>query len=201
MLVDLISGLLGGWGSKPKVAQFHPLSYGQEQSKSIGSNLTNFDQIAALGDKYRQFQSSQMEALLPGYSKNLAKGEADTSKLLDVADQMLSGYLPPDVISQIERSDAFQSLSGGYAGSQMGRNLTARDLGLTSLDLMKQGASMLGQGGNSAQQWAGLARGETLDPMSMFVNPQQEASFDLQNQLLKLGTLQNRFNVDAAPDP
>ena len=60
---------------------------------------------------------------------------------------------------------------------------------------------MLGQGGNSAQQWAGLARGETLDPMSMFVNPQQEASFDLQNQLLKLGTLQNRFNVDAAPDP
>jgi hypothetical protein len=114
---------------------------------------------------------------------------------------MLSGDLPPDVIAQIERSDAYGALSGGYAGSGMSHNLTARDLGLTSLDLMKQGAGMLGQGGNSAQQWASMANQDIMNPASQFVTPQQQQASNMENALLTQQSRQFAFNVAAAPDP
>jgi hypothetical protein len=194
-------GLAGGYGSKPKVAMWKPVSPQTSQSQSLLGNLSNFGDITKLGQQYTDYMTQQQNALLPGYSANLAKGESDTGQLLGDASSMLSGDLPPDVIAQIQRSDAFGAMSGGYAGSEMSHNLTARDLGLNSLQMMQQGASMLGQGGNSAQQWASLAGQDIMNPASQFVTPQQQQAADLQNQLLKLQTLQNKFNVAAAPDP
>lgn len=55
----------------------------------------------------------------------------------------LRGEIPQDVRDQIGRSSAFRALSGGYAGSPMASALTARDLGLTSLDLTKRGSDAL----------------------------------------------------------
>lgn len=60
---------------------------------------------------------------------------------------------------------------------------------------------MVGQGGNSAQQWASLARGNVLEPGSFFTSPMETANFDLQNQILKQQQQQYEFNVAAAPDP
>jgi hypothetical protein len=200
-LSELGFGLAGGFGSRPKVAMFHPINLGSEMGKAIGSDIGAFPQLEQLGKLYSSDLLDQLNTMLPGYSGTLAKGEADTSKLLDVSNQLLTGDLPDDVKSQIERSDAFQALSGGYAGSGMSRSLTARDLGLTSLDLMRQGASMLGQGGNSAQQWAQMAKGNMLDPSSFFITPQQQGQFDLTNTILRQQSLQNKYNQQAAPDP
>jgi hypothetical protein len=56
-------------------------------------------------------------------------------------DSFLQGIIPTDVAAQIARSGASTAnLSGVGGGSQMGQNIAARDLGLTSLGLM-QGAS------------------------------------------------------------
>jgi len=200
-LTNLGLGLAGGYGSKPMVAPWRGVTPQTAQSQSLLGNISNFSDISNLGDLYTQYLTQQQNQLLPGYSANLAKGESDTGQLLDDASSMLSGNLPPDVISQIERSDAFGALSGGFAGSEMSHNLTARDLGLTSLNLMQQGASMLGQGGNSAQQWASMAGQDILNPASQFVTPQQQMSQDNLNAIMQQQTLQNKYNVAAAPNP
>jgi hypothetical protein len=200
-LSELGFGLAGGFGSKPQVAMYRPFNLEAEMGKALGGDIGAFPQLEQLGKLYSSDILNQLNTMLPGYSDTMAKGEAGASKLLDVSSQMLSGDLPQDVKEQIERSDAFQALSGGYAGSGMAHSLTARDLGLTSLDLMKQGASMLGQGGNSAQQWAAMAKGNILDPSAFFVTPQQQGAFDTEQRILRQQSLQNRYNVAAAPDP
>lgn len=195
-------GLLDSiFGKKPKVAKFKPLDYGAEQQKGIGANINAFPQIKQLGNLYQSYLSDQMNQILPGFSNILKTGASTTQEMLDASAPLLKGEIPQDVQDQIQRSSAYQSLSGGYAGSQMSHNLTARDLGLTSLDLMGRGASLAGQGGNAAQRWASLAKGETLDPSSMFTTPQQTAAFDLENRILKQQSQQFGYNVDAAPNP
>jgi hypothetical protein len=189
------------FGKKPQVATWKNQSPQTAQSQSITGNLANFGDIAKLGQQYTDYLTQEQNKLLPGYSANLAKGESDTGQLLGDASSLLGGNLPQDVIDQIQRSDAFGALSGGYAGSGMSRNLTARDLGLTSLDLMKQGASMLGQGGNSAQQWASLASGDIMNPAAEFVSPQQQLAANFQNAELAQQSQQFKYNVAAAPDP
>ena len=189
------------FGSKPKSAKFKPLKPGDEQSKSLLGNIANFDDITKLGDLYRNFITSQEEALLPGYKDTLALGEKATQNILRQGDQLVSGNLPDDVKDQIYRSDAFTALSGGYGGSGMAHSLTARDLGLTSLDLMRQGAEMIGRGGNSAQQWSSMARGDIMNPSSQFLSPEFTANYDLQNRVLHQQSQQNQYNVSAAPNP
>src|SRR5215471_17347906 len=150
-LIETLAGLAGGFGSKPQVAPFHRQLLPRAQGQAIGANINAFPQLTQLGNLYTSSLLDSLNRQDPFYSRNLAAGGAATNQLLNVARSELGGDLPPDVINQIQRSDAYQSLRGGYAGSGMSHALTARDLGLTSLDLMRQGASMLGQGGNSAQ--------------------------------------------------
>jgi len=56
---------------------------------------------------------------------------------------LMTGRISADVQANLARSGAMRALQGGFGGeSQMGRNLQARDLGLTSLDLMDQGTKL-----------------------------------------------------------
>lgn len=209
--MSLTSGILGGgllgfdlssiYGKKPQVAAYKPINLGTEQKTAIGSNIGAFPQIKQLGDLYQSYLSNQMNDILPGFSNIMKSGATTTQEMLDASEPLLKGEIPQDVQDQIKRSDAYTALSGGYAGSQMGHNLTARDLGLTSLDLMGKGANLAGQGQNAAQRWTSLAKGETLDPSSMFVSPQQQSALDLEQRILEQQSKQFQYNVDAAPDP
>lgn len=189
------------FGSRPEIARWKKLHPDQEQQLSLLGNIGNFDDIAKLGELYKNYLVDQQESLLPGYSDTLAKGEAGASRMLDVGNELLTGGIPQDVKDQVLRSSAYRSLSGGFAGGGMSGNLTARDLGLTSLDLMRQGADMIGRGGNSAQQWASMARGDIMNPASQFVSPQDTMNFDLQNSVLKQQSRQMQYNRAAAPSP
>lgn len=60
------------------------------------------------------------------------------------ANSLAQGIIPKDVQAQIQESSAAQAWAGGYGGTQMGSNLTARSLGLTSLNLENEGASLAG---------------------------------------------------------
>jgi hypothetical protein len=73
-----------------------------------------------------------LEASVPGYRASQTQRSANAAS-------MLRGELPPDVQEAISRSTAGRALEGGFAGSGAGRNLVARDLGRTSLDLMREG--------------------------------------------------------------
>lgn len=53
---------------------------------------------------------------------------------------MMSGRISADMQANLARSSAMRALQGGFgASSEMGRGLSARDLGLTAMDLRTQG--------------------------------------------------------------
>ena len=68
--------------------------------------------------------------------------EAALKKSGDIANSMMSGEIPEDVKSQIEQQSAERALSSGTGLDGAGKNLVARDLGLTSLDLKQKGAQL-----------------------------------------------------------
>jgi hypothetical protein len=98
---------------------------------SPGPNAFSFNAQA-----YRTFrdQGSQVEF------QPLPENELLT-QVEDFSTTLLGGELPQDVIDQIQRETAETSIKGGLTG-QISRNLTARDLGLTTLDLQTKGASL-----------------------------------------------------------
>jgi hypothetical protein len=77
----------------------------------------------------------------------LAKADPRALELSAIADEnaaaLMSGRISADVQANVARSSAMRALQGGFgASSEMGRGLAARDLGLTSLDLMGRGFEM-----------------------------------------------------------
>ena len=189
------------FGAKPKIAKYKPVSPTEEAGKAVAGNIENFPDISKLSDLYSSEELAQLEKILPGYGASLSAGKATTDALFGQASQLLAGEIPQDVQDQIQRSSAYTALRGGYQGSPMARALTARDLGLTSLDLMGRGAQMAGQGANTMQTWDSLARRNMLDPGSMLVSPGQQIQVATQNALASQQQRQNQYNVDAAPDP
>lgn len=199
-----IWGMVAGsdlFGSKPKVAPYKKVKSGEAIGESLTSNIGAMPQITQLGDLYKSYLTDQMNSLLPGYSDILKQGAADTKQELASAEPLLKGEIPQDIQDMVRRTDAYGSMMGGFAGSGMARNLTARDFGLTSLSLMQQGANLAAQGGSAAQRWAGLASGEVMNPSNFFVTPQQQIALDQWNAINRHNYLQSKYNVQAAPDP
>lgn len=111
-----------------------------------------------------------LERAIPGYSKLRDKTTANIT-------DWLAGKVPQDVSDQVMRSAAGRSLYGGFGGSGMARNLSARDLGLTSLDIM-------GKGMDAASKWITAARSgvSQFDVSSMFIRPEFQAQFAAQER-------------------
>lgn len=182
-------------GKKPKVPDVPQISLQEEQAKSIGANLSNFDEAAKLAGKTNQFNQDalmkQLRQAIPGFDSMMTKGGS-------VIDSLLSGEVPKDVQEAIKRASAYQSQSGGFGGSQASRNLTARDLGLTSLDLT-------GKGIDSALRWITSARQNTTAPMmdvtSMFITPWQQYQTTLENRNTTLSRDWLGAQIAAMPDP
>lgn len=187
------------FGSKPQIADYTPVDLQQEQLTALQGDIAAWPDIANLGNLFQQYMLNQYETAIPGFRDILKMGGQTTKDMLTQADQELKGQIPQDVMEQVQRSSAYQSLLSGTAGSGMARGLTARDLGLTSLDLIGQGAQLAGQAGNAAQRWAALSGAQM--PEGMLVTPQQQAALDMQQNLIERNIQQQKFNVAAAPDP
>jgi hypothetical protein len=189
------------FGEKPTVPPWKNISLAQQQLASLQGNIAAMPDITKLGDLYQSYLTDQMNTLLPGYSDLLKSGAASAQQELDLSKSLLSGQIPQDVQDLVQRNSAYGAMQGGFAGSQMSGNLTARNLGLTSLDLMGQGANMAAQGGNAAQRWAGLASNQVMNPGAFYTNPQQMFQDTMQNQTMKWNRDMMAANVAAAPDP
>ena len=82
----------------------------------------------------RQFRQ-ELETGLPGTL-------GATTQISNLVNQLLQGSVPADVQAQVQRQGAEQAMALGVpATSGMAQNLQARDFGLTSLELMQQGAA------------------------------------------------------------
>jgi hypothetical protein len=111
-----------------------------EATRSLQFNTANAAAFGNLADTLsKAAQQTRMDLL--------ANADPRALELSAIADNnaaaMMSGQISADVQANLARSSAMQALSGGFgAGSEMGRGLSARDLGLTSMDLMQQGTQM-----------------------------------------------------------
>lgn len=163
-------------GTKPKVPDLPSLSLPREQQKALAANLAavpGAEKIATKVDLFNQQQVDQMLShVIPNY-------QAITGNIGKNIQALTAGQIPSDVQAQIQQSTAAQALAGGYSGSQAGADLTARDLGLTSLQLTQQGLA-------SAQSWLQTANNlyapGRFNVSSMFVTPSQQASFDVEER-------------------
>jgi hypothetical protein len=152
---------------KPKAEAFNAVDLQAQQGNAIGGNIAAFKPAAALAGQVNTFNAAEIQRMnelaMPGYSKMQAKG---TANIMD----WMSGKVPADVSNAARTGAAGKSLFGGYGGTGMGRNLEARDLGLTSLDVMSKGM-------DSATKWMQLNKAQTFDVSSMFLTPGQTANF------------------------
>ena len=192
---SLIGGLLSK-GSKPKVPAFKPIDFEAEQKQAIQQNIAALQPATELAQKTTAAEQSQLESQLrraiPGYDQLVKQAGANIGSAL-------RGEISPEVSAQVQRSTAGRALSGGFgAGSGFGRALTARDLGITSMQLQNQG---LAQAQNFIQQQRTFGMAQPFSISSMFITPSQRINaLSQQNQQQYNRDLQ-AAQVAAMPDP
>lgn len=179
------------FGSKPVVPKWNPLNLGGEQQAAIANNLAAEPGARNLANLNEEQLLAMLSKVDPGFA-------GDSEQIGKNISSMLKGEIPADVSRQIQSADAAKSLGGGYAGSGASHALVARDLGLNSLQLTREGL-------NSAESWLGATEKLLAPAMhtyeSMFVTPSQQAGFDTEERNSKFAHdyLQNQIN--AMPDP
>lgn len=189
----LIGGAIGAFGEKPIIPDFKRVDTTREQKLAVEGNLANLPEIQQIGAGVNAFNADQinkmLETILPGTG-------AMKTKAVSVISDLLAGKLPQDVADLVASRANARSLAGGYGGSQAAGNLTARDLGLTSLQATQQGLDSAGRWIQSTQ--AGLPM---FDLTSMFISPTFKAQFEFGQNQAQFQRDMMAAEVAAAPDP
>ena len=191
---SLLGGLFGG--KKPKVPELKPIDFAGEQRQAIQQNIASLQPATELAQKTTAAEQSQLESQLrraiPGYDQLIAQAGQNIGA-------SLRGEVSQDVQSQLQRSAAGRALGGGFGGgSGMGRALSARDLGLTSMQIQNQG---LNQAQNFIQQQRTTGMAQPFSVSSMFITPAQRIGAIQQQQQLQYGRDLTAAQVAAAPSP
>lgn len=182
-----------GFGGPPKLLPWEDVNVQAEQRRAIEGNEAVLPQLESTARRVNTFNQGEIQRMLelamPGYSKLRDQGTK-------VVSDLTAGRIPQDVRDAIGRNTAGRSLYGGFGGTSMSRNLTARDLGLTSLDLMTKGL-------DSATRWISMSRSlaPTMDITQMFVRPEFQAQFAGMERDKRLGYRNVKRQFEYATDP
>jgi hypothetical protein len=134
------------------LANFAPQREFNAAQAGLNFNAANMGTYGAmandLSNESQQTRLGMINAAMPSWNQQYSQG-------MENAAQMQQGLIPADVQASLGRTSAFKALgSGTGGGSGLGRNLTARDLGLNSLQLQQQGTA---QAQSLAGQQYGMA--------------------------------------------
>jgi hypothetical protein len=179
------------FGEKPVVPRLPAITLDQEQQNAINANKSAMPGASEFANLTEDQILSMMRTAMPGFDAIRGKAGSNIS-------DFLSGKIPGDVSSAITNAGAGKALRGGYGGSGMHGDLVARDLGLTSLNLMDKGLS-------SAESWMSASE-KLLAPAitnfeSMFVTPGQEYSTENEQNLQQFQRSWMKNQISAMPDP
>ena len=190
-----IGGGLLAAGKKPKIPELKPINFEAEQRNAIQQNIAAIEPATELAKRTTQAEQTQLEAQLrraiPGYDQLIQQA----SKNIGAS---LAGEISPEVSAQVQRSAAGRALMGGYAGTGAGRALTARDLGLTSMQLQNQG---LAQAQSFIQQQRAYGMVQPFSVSSMFITPAQRVNALQNQQTAQYNRDLTAAQVAAMPDP
>lgn len=144
------------------VAALPGLDIGGTTKESLDAILNQFPTSSAVAGRVNQFNQEQLDEILnqaiPGYGGIQKQRSA-------VVGSMLKGELPSDISDLVQSNAAARALGGGYSGSSLHGNLLARDLGLTSLDLMGRGLT------GASQLVSSTPTPNLMTPQSLMVDP------------------------------
>jgi len=168
---------------------------------NLGAMIGDAGQIS---DYYRQ----QLETFQPGAAQQRQQAQGQIGQAMDVISQYLKGEVPQDVKDQIMRNVAesagagFNPATAGQAGGfQAAQGQMARNLGLTSLDIQRQGLAAIPNIQGTAQNWQQLARAfqaEPLDVGRLQLNYQTaQAEVGLQKAKMTGDIFSNMFNAQS----
>ena len=184
---SVLGGLIGG-GDKPVIPAFTPVDPGEVQKQTTDDNLSNLAGIEKLGREVNlanvRNQKAALDAGLPGQFDQASSNIAS----------LLRGEIPTDVGQQIARTSAAAGFQGGFQGSKLGGNLTARDLGLTSLGLQQTGLQNFGA-------LSKLINPNPFNVSSMFFSPSQRVTIAQNERNQKFQRDLQAAGVAAAPSP
>lgn len=177
------------YGTKPIVPD--AVDIAASQTAAVDENLKTIPAAESLTGEINRFNQDQILQML---TRAVPDYEAITKKASSNILSGLSGEIPADVANRIATGAAGRALKGGYGGTGMGRNLTTRDLGLTSLELSSRAM-------DSATRWISsqrsIAAPQSFDVSNMFISPAQRFAAD--QQTWSRDYLAN--TIEAAPDP
>ena len=168
---------------KVNAPAFVPISTAEEAQRATAANLSVLGQAEELASKVnvgaqeRLLQS--LKSAIPGYESMVGQTAQNIQANLE-------GRVPEDVQKALARAGAARGVSGGFSGTQFGRNLTARDLGLTSLQMMNQGVQQSNQFLANARQ---NLTAPQFDVSNMFISPAQQLAVTAQNRA-------NQYNAE-----
>jgi len=151
-------GLAGSlFGKKPKIPKFKKVDQAKAQQESIAANLASFDQAKQLADQTTAADQDRLESIL---SRTMPNYKQMLSGAGSAVQNMISGKLATEDQAMYMRQSAERGGALGLAGSGAGRNLTARDLGLSSLQMTQAGLGAFNQLSSNLRQ------NYTVNPMS-----------------------------------
>jgi hypothetical protein len=182
----MIGGAAMSAGKKVKVPQFKKVDVEAEQQAAIKGNIASLTSANELAQKTTSAEQSLLESQLrraiPGYDQMLGQMSSNIGSAL-------KGELNPDVMANLQRSSAGKNLmSGAGAASGFGTARTARDFGLTSMQMQNQGFA---QAQSFMQQQRTMGMAQPFSASSMFISPSQRMNISLQEN-------QTQFNRDMA---
>lgn len=151
---------------------------GQEQVQGMISEVQapEYNLGAMIGDagQISDYYRKQLETFQPGAAQQRQQAQTQIGQAMDVISNYLRGDIPQDVKEQITRNVAesagagFNPATAGRAGGfQAAQGQMARNLGLTSLDIQRQGLAAIPSIQGTAQNWQQLARAFTADPLDV----------------------------------
>jgi hypothetical protein len=151
---------------------------GQEQVQGMIEEVKapEYNLGAMIGDagQISDYYRKQLETFQPGAAQQRQQAQTQIGQAMDVISTYLRGDIPQDVKEQITRNVAesagagFNPATAGRAGGfQAAQGQMARNLGLTSLDIQRQGLAAIPSIQGTAQNWQQLARAFTADPLDV----------------------------------
>lgn len=154
--------------------------------------------LQELNLNYEEMGKRAMEANAPfaeQYRQFAPQTEAGTRALSQAGATMATGQLSRDMIGQIGRGAAALGFSTGL-GSRLGigRNILARDLGLSMLQVQQQGQDLLAKSSALAQQ--AMQAMTPISPNEIFSTAANQASV---NQQIANQNLLNAYQSQALP--
>lgn len=182
-----IGGAIGGFGKKPIIPDVEYIDAKKLQKQTIQDNSAILGQAQQLAARQNTFNAGQVRAMMEqvlGANFGVAEG---------IMGDQLRGVVPQDVQDQIQNSAAARSLSLGGGGG-LTRNLTMRDLGLTSLQQQQQGLSTMFGFGQ-------MLKTPMADASSMFLSPMQRIAQQTNERDTRFNRDLLANQVAAAPDP